>query len=473
MDAAGPQNEGVTPRELNRLRDAIAFKQSQIAKSSPAPFIPHRPTPQQEAFLRLDCLEAFYGGAAGGGKSDALLMGALQYVHVPGYAALILRRTYQDLARSDAIMARADEWLHGTAAKWRAETRTWTFPSGATLSFGYFDTLADRRNYQGGAWQYVAFDELTQFPEAWYLYLFSRLRKTHQNVPLRMRSASNPGDIGHAWVHKRFVSPGATDRPFIPAKLTDNPHVDASSYLEALSKLDSTTRKQLLEGVWIQDGSGLVYRYSPPANDIEAIPRGLTTFLVGIDYGYTDETAFTVLGWRANDPTVYVVESFKRGKMTPSKAAAVAHELSNRYQPVQMVADIGGLGKGYAEEARARFTLPIEAADKANKRGYIDLLNGDLERGRVKVLPGPCDDLISEWSELPWHEDRQKEQPGAPNHCADATLYAWRAACAYHEREPAPPPTQAEVQKAAEDRAVASDEADVEREAAAEWWEVA
>lgn len=60
-------------------------------------YIVHRPYPKQAAFMILDCKEAFYGGAAGGGKSDALLMCALQYVDQPGYSAIIFRKTFADL----------------------------------------------------------------------------------------------------------------------------------------------------------------------------------------------------------------------------------------------------------------------------------------------------------------------------------------------------------------------------------------
>ena len=137
-------------------------------------------------------------------------------------------------------MARAEEWLRGTRAVWKAETKTWHFPSGATLSFGYFDTIRDRDAYQGGAWQFIAFDETTQFPEAWYLYLFSRLRKTGQNVPLRMRGATNPGGIGHDWIYARFIKTPSAERPFIAATLDDNPSMDPS-YRDSLSKRKSDT----------------------------------------------------------------------------------------------------------------------------------------------------------------------------------------------------------------------------------------
>ncbi len=106
-------------------------------------FIPQHPTPKQLEFLLYDDEEARYGGAVGGGKSSALLMAALQYVQEPNYAALLLRRTYADLSLPDALMPRAEEWLGGMA-HWHDNTKTWTFPSGATLTFGYLETERDR-----------------------------------------------------------------------------------------------------------------------------------------------------------------------------------------------------------------------------------------------------------------------------------------------------------------------------------------
>ena len=125
-------------------------------------YIPHTPTPKQEAFLWLNCLDAFYGGAAGGGKSDALLMAALQYVDVPGYNALLIRNTYANLSKPDGLMDRAADWLTHTDAKWEGDDKRWRFPSGATLSFGYLDGPRDHFNYQGPAYQFVGIDEVVQ-----------------------------------------------------------------------------------------------------------------------------------------------------------------------------------------------------------------------------------------------------------------------------------------------------------------------
>ena len=216
-------------------------------------YIPHKPTAKQLAFLLLENSEALYGGAAGGGKSDALLMAALQYVDQPDYSALLLRRSYADLALPGALMDRAKEWLIPTEAHWRESSKTWTFPSGATLSFGYLEHTGDEYRYQSTEFAFIGFDELTQFEEKQYRYMFSRLRRlADSTVPLRMRTASNPGGIGHEWVRSRFIDddPLNQRRVFISARLPDNPYLDQDAYVESLDQLDPITRRQLLDGDW-------------------------------------------------------------------------------------------------------------------------------------------------------------------------------------------------------------------------------
>lgn len=211
---------------------------------------------QTEFLYYVDKKEGFYGGAAGGGKSSALLMEALRFVDVENYAALLLRRTYPQLAMPEALLDRAKEWLTVTEAKWSEKTKTWTFPSGATLSFGYLQYEGDKYQYQSAAFQFIGFDELTQFTESQYTYLFSRLRKLEDvKIPLRMRSASNPGNIGHEWVKQRFITPSKEElaehgRFFVPALLEDNPYLDRLSYEENLKELDTVTYEQLRHGNW-------------------------------------------------------------------------------------------------------------------------------------------------------------------------------------------------------------------------------
>lgn len=259
-------------------------------------YVRQSPEPPQHAFLYIDhILEALYGGAAGGGKSSALLSAGLQYVDVAGYSALLLRRTFRDLGQPDALIPRSKEWLAGTDATWNDNDHRWTFPSGATLTFGYLAHEDDKLQYQGAAFQFIGFDELTQFTETQYRYLFSRLRRPKvpddandaerqrverlAQVPLRMRSASNPGGPGHDWVKQRFglYRRDETDlslpyvcheagwvereiRVFIPARLDDNPHLDREEYEASLGELDPVTRAQLRAGDWDARPPGDLFR---------------------------------------------------------------------------------------------------------------------------------------------------------------------------------------------------------------------
>lgn len=220
--------------------------------------------------------EILYGGAAGGGKSDALLMAALQYVDIAGYHALLLRRTYADLALPEAIMNRSQEWLGASDAHWNGTEKTWTFPSSATLTFGYLQHENDKYRYQSSAFQFIGFDELTQFTSTQYTYMFSRLRRAENSLaPLRMRSASNPGGVGHEWVKARFLSANTAGRIFIPAKLADNPYLDQTEYLQSLSELDIITRQRLKDGNWDVNESGGIFKrewfpivdFIPPTNE--------------------------------------------------------------------------------------------------------------------------------------------------------------------------------------------------------------
>lgn len=260
-----------TTEALARVSDTERAELSKLLYPRLTKYIPHLPEAKQAIFLRLPHREAFYGGAGGGGKSEGLLMGALQHVDVPGYAALLFRRTYQQLTLPEGLITRSHEWLAHTDAHWNGERKEWRFPSGAVVRFGHMQYEQSKHEYQGGAYQYIAYDELTAFTESQYRFLFGWLRrKEGVDVPLRMRSGSNPGGLGHFWVRDYFNLPhGRAERPFIPASIEDNPHLDRESYRESLSYMDPITRLQIESGDWTARASGGFFR----TDQIEVVDR--------------------------------------------------------------------------------------------------------------------------------------------------------------------------------------------------------
>jgi predicted phage terminase large subunit-like protein len=186
-------------------------------------------------------------------NSSALLMAAMQYIDVPGYSAIIFRRTYADLALPGAIMDRFIHWMSTIDdVRWNANNYTAVFPSGARISFGYLNNSQDFLRYKGAEFQFIGMDEVTEIRESDYRYMFSRLRRPGSGplsqVPLRMRSACNPAPN---WVRQRFIVEGISEgRIFVPSKLSDNPGIDADSYRQALQALDPLERRRLEEGDW-------------------------------------------------------------------------------------------------------------------------------------------------------------------------------------------------------------------------------
>lgn len=376
-------------------------------------FIPYKPNAKQTAFLLLNCREAFYGGAAGGGKSIALLMAALQYVDTPGYAAILLRRTFAELSLPDALMDLASQWLspfkRTKEVHWSKENKTYTFTdTGATLSFGYLEHPGDKYRYQGAAFQFVGFDELTQFDERDYKYLFSRNRRSRvmkdANIPLRTRAASNPGGIGASWVKQRFLIEGPEKgRIFIPAVLNDNPELDYDTYVENLNELDPVTREQLLNGDWEVNSEGKIFKrewfeiidklpetsgYIPKVRywDLAA-----TDANVSRHYGY--EPAYTVGLKMGRYKDIYIIEDIQRLQSTPDvveQRIIQTAQMDGKHTDVWMEQEPGSSGikviNDYIKILRGfSFRGQKESGSKVVRGGRAAPAAG---QGRVKLLRG-------------------------------------------------------------------------------------
>lgn len=216
--------------------------------------------------------EALYGGAAGGGKSDALVIEATRQVHIPHYKALILRKTYPQLTELIEKSLRYYS-VAFPKARYNGSEHTWYFPSGAKIVFGSMQHSKDKLNYQGKAYDFIAFDELTHFSYDEYIYLSSRNRANGPGTRVYMRATANPGGIGHGWVKERFITAaepmttiwesvkvehdGKIDvhhrsRIFVPSSVFDNKILleNDPDYLTRLASMPEAERKALLYGDW-------------------------------------------------------------------------------------------------------------------------------------------------------------------------------------------------------------------------------
>jgi phage terminase large subunit-like protein len=249
-------------REARARAELLAAFESVCPHVVGNPFIPHWPTPPQQFFLGLHrqhgaqsrVFQALYGGAAGGGKSDALLMGAAQYVHCPEFAGIMFRRTHTDLAQPGALMDRAMSWWLPAGATWDGINKIFKFPSGAKVAMAYLHKPNDHLRYAGAEYQFTG---------------IARVRRPQgSTIPLRTLSTSNPNGPGFLWVKQRFVGgedpetgkPIKPAHPYVPARIHDNPFLDREAYIAGLQMLHPTVRAQLLEGDWRARDPGDYFR---------------------------------------------------------------------------------------------------------------------------------------------------------------------------------------------------------------------
>lgn len=289
--------------------------------------INYSPTAKQAAFHASPANEVLYGGAAGGGKTKALIMDALfRTLTYPGTCAVVFRRTYQELEDTD--IKEAKNSYPKELAKYNAGRHEFKLKNGSTILFRHCEHESDKFNYSGIEIQFLYFDELTSFEQGVYDFLKTRLRakKSLGVVPI-VRSASNPGNIGHGWVKKTFVDAGpymsiqkqeifsealhktkVIRTQYIPALATENPFI-TEDYIFELEQKPEALRRALLNGDWDSFEGQVFTEFRNDPNHytdrlwthvIEPFPiPGHWKRYMSFDFGYSDP--FSV-GWWAVDP---------------------------------------------------------------------------------------------------------------------------------------------------------------------------
>tara|TARA_R110002153_G_scaffold246400_1_gene402271 strand:+ start:337 stop:2037 length:1701 start_codon:yes stop_codon:yes gene_type:complete len=399
----------------------------------------------QEDFLASSETDVLFGGAAGGGKSYAMIVDPLRYAHRSAHRALILRRSMPELReiidKSRELYPKA---FHG--AKYKEVEKMWTFPSGAKVEFGFLERDADVYRYQGQAYSWIGFDEITHLPtEFSWNYLASRLRTTDPEIVPYMRCTANPGGAGAHWVKKRYIEPHPPHEPFmgkdgltrkfIPASLQDNPYLAKDGrYEQMLKALPPTQRRQLLDGDWdVAEGAAFT-EFSRPDHVITPFEIPVHWERVkGIDYGYASESACI---WGAVDPSdgtlIIYRELYQKNLLGTELGELITNmELSDPFS-VQGVLDTACWSRTGTTGPTVGETLQkqghkLRRADKNRIQGKIQIHEylkiTQSGRPRIQIF-NTCPNLIRELQGIPLDKSNPEDvDTRASDHAYDALRY--------------------------------------------------
>jgi len=380
-----------------------------------------KPHKRQEMFASLpdSIFEALYGGAAGGGKSELLIMLPIirGFYKEPRFKGIIFRRTYPEL--ESEIILRSRDWYSLTGASYNNDKKRWHFPSGAVMQFGHIEYEQDVRKYDTAEYNYAAFDELTSFTEFQYIYISrTRCRSSSSNLPAIVRSATNPGNSGHAWVRKMFVEPApygtilvdrktSLRRIFIQSFAQDNPYLmqNDPQYVNRLGSLPEAERRAKLEGDWSTFEGQVFNDYreenfpGEPENALHVIapfpiPEWWPRFLA-IDWGYT---AMTCALWAALSPDdrLYVYREYCIKEAKTIEWATEIGNLSRNEKLTDVVmcrSAWANRGEGHTQVDQFSQYSGLAARQAENDRIIGKLMIQEYLRwdNRVKDAPEPFD----------------------------------------------------------------------------------
>lgn len=325
-------------------------------------------------------------------------------------------------------------------------------PNGSTVRLTGIDGDAKQQDkLLGGKYHLVVLDEVAFFDTDLTSIIYRTLIPAAGRVGGSIWMVSTSSDLTRGLFYectKPDTSTRAQGWTIHTWSWKDNPYVVAEmqATIDALIAanpliVETNHFKQMYLNEWTVDESKLVYKWNKDRNVYKELPTHLSadgwTYILGIDFGWEDDNAFVLTGYHVNDPTLYIINTYKKPKLTYDEIISITKSFMSHpiYAPHKIYVDVAA--KQGVESMRIRSGIPFQYADKTAKVEYIEQLNGDFIQGKVK-LHASHTDLISELSTLTWKTSGdkivfpKKEHPGMPNHLADALLYSWRSAFHYN-----------------------------------------
>lgn len=364
--------------------------------------------------------------------------------------------------------------IYGFKSDFREHDMTILTKEGSTIALFGADVHGWIDRLRGGKYPFVGIDESASFGEHLTELVDDVLTPAIADYNGQIALVGSPGVTPHGFFYE------ATEQKkhgFNVYKWTvhNNPHMkNIKSFLENLKKRKNWTeenptyRREWLNE-WVIDLDALVYKFNDNKNIYNELPKREDWYnIIGVDYGWHDQVAFCIVSYNPHSPFIFVIHSEGHSHMIPSSIANRLIQLRDKYKPIKIVADTGGLGKSITEEMIQRYSIAISAAEKKEKMTNISLLNGDFIDGNLKIHES-LKPLINQLKILQ-KDDKGLEDPNFPNDLCDAMLYAYREARAYTwEPERAKAKTKNEKwEQEAED--MLQKELDNHEQRTTDWW---
>lgn len=331
---------------------------------------------------------------------------------------------------------------HSLGMEFNHSDLTVKFPNGSLIYFMGMDSSdQESQKVLGQKFKLVIIDEAASFRRDLKELVYKVLRPACADLNGQIAMIGTPSNYAKGLFYD-VVTGSETGWKIHKWTAFDNPYMREAweREIEDLKKenpnvVDLPWFKQMYLGEYVIDDSKLVYKFSKTFNMVSETPKYMN-HVIGVDLGFNDDTAFSVLGYRDDDRTAYIVDVYKKPKMLLSDVGERLMYLWRKYEPLAIVVD--NASKQSVEELRMRFGLPLTPAEKVGKSEFIEIMNSEFMLGHIKAHKR-CDPLFVEYAHLVWDEHPLKriEHPGCANHLADATLYAWRYCYNYlfHEIE--------------------------------------